>query len=261
MNKNLITLAFCIFCIFNGIFSVLGQKKEASVQDQIITIQVDNQPLGRVFRQLMENYDVAIGFEESILDRNHSDYNFQTNLPSVGTLKLVSGDSELDIEVEREFSAKEHKVTLNIRNGKLSEVLDKIANQMVNYKWEVSNGVINIIPIRSRDERFTDLMETKIAKFELEKGKSVNDITISIVKLREFGGWLRKNKLHFNLARSGSSVLLNAQYGRKLDEAMSFSNLTFRELLNEITKIKKGGWILSWESVSTKGDEYIKIDI
>jgi hypothetical protein len=261
MNKNLITLVFCVFFILNGMFSVFGQKKEVSIQDQKITIQADKQPLGKVFRDLMENYNISIGFEESILDRNHSDYSFQTNSPSVGTLKLVSDNSELNIEAERAFSAKEHKITLNIRNGKLSKVLDKIVSQMINYRWEISDGVINIIPIRGRDERFNDLLETKIDKFDLEKGKTVNDITLSIVKLREFRGWLRKNKLHFNLAHTGSSILLNAQYGRKLDESMSFSNLSFRELLNEITKIKKGGWILKQESVSIQGDEYIKIDI
>lgn len=245
------------------ILSTFGQEKRGSLEDQIITIQMDKQPLGVVFRYLMETYNIPIGFEQSILDRNHSDYSFLTNLPAVGKTEIedVSKGIELSVTVERVFSVKEHPITVKINDGKLSEVFDKIVSQMKNYKWEINDGVINIFPINGRDERFKELLETKIEKFELAKGNTVKGITITIMTLREFGSWRRKNKLHFNPARTGASILLEAQYGRKLDSSMNFYNLNFRELLNKITKIKKGGWILKWESVSENGVENIDLDI
>lgn len=264
MKKIIVIITLCCTMIFLiGMFPALGQKKEVALQDQRITIQMDKQPLGVVFKYLMETYDIQLGFEQSILDRDHSDYSFQTNLPSIGKKQMesIDGSIKLDIEVEREFLAEKHTITVNIKDGRLSDVLDKIVSQMANYKWEVNDGVVNIFPISDRDKRFIELLETKVENFSLANGKTVNDITLGILKLKEFGGWLRRNKLHFNPARTGSSILLNAQYGRTLDSGMNFSNLSFRELLNKITKTKKGGWILKWRSVSENGEEHIDLDI
>jgi hypothetical protein len=279
MSKNLIIAIVCTVILLSGVVSILGQKKGADLQDQIITIRADKQALGTIFQYLMETYDIPIGFEESILDREHFDYSFQTNLPAVGKAEMENADKgiKLDIEVQRVFTAKEHPITVNVTNGKLSEVFDTIVSQMTNYKWEVNDGVVNIFPIRGRDERFKELLETGIQKFELRKfklktndgdesseeslkTKTVRDITYSIMVLKEFGGWLKRNKLDFNPARSGSSILLNAQYGRAVDSGMNFSNVSFRELLNKITKTKRGGWILKWESISND-KEYIGLDI
>lgn len=264
MIKKIVTiLVYCSIILLIGVTLTLGQEKEDSLQTQKITIQMDKQPLGEVFRYLMETYNVPIGFEQSILDRNHSDYNFLTNLPAVGKAEFedINKNTELSVKVERVFTAKEHTITVNITNGKLSEVFDKIVSQMKNYKWEFNDGVVNIFPIHGRDERFQELLETKIEKFELAKGNTVEGITITIMTLREFRNWLSKNKLHFNPARTGPSILLNAQYKRKMDISINFSNLSFRELLNKITKIKKGGWILKWQGVFNNGIENIDLDI
>lgn len=223
---------------------------------------MEKQALGSVFRYLMESYDIPIGFEESILDSGHSEYAFQTNLPSVGRGKTATSDgrANLEIEVERIFTAEKHPITLDIRNGKLSEVLDRIVDQMANYRWEINDGVVNIFPIRGRDKRFEELLETKIETFNLAAGKTVNDITFRILIMKEFKAWLSKNDLRFNPARTGSSILLKAQYGRTLETELKFSELNFRELLNKITKAKKGGWILKRQSVSND-KEYVYIDI
>jgi len=62
--------------------------------------------------------------------------------------------------------------------------------------------------------------------------------------------------------RTGLDFVIKAQYGRTIDEEMNFSNPTFRELLNKVTKIEKGGWILKWKWVSkSTGKELIDIDV
>ncbi len=91
---------------------------------------------------------------------------------------------------------------------------------------------------------------------------TIEDITINIVLLPEFRNFMNENNFHFSNIREGTNFVIKAQYGRTLNEEMDFSNLTFRDLLNKITKIKKGGWILKWRYVlKTTGKELIDIDI
>jgi len=264
MNKKIIiTAACCTMILLIATASALAQGNEVDLQEQRITIRLSKQPLGVVFKYLMETYDISIGFEQSILDRDHSDYSFQTNLPSLAEKRMESLDRRvrLDVEVESFFEAKKHRITVIVENGALKDVFDQIVREMGNYKWEINDGVVNIIPVRGRDERFKELMETEVKNFSLQKGMTVNDITFRIIRSSAFNRWLRINKLHFNPARTGSSILLRAQYGRALDGGMNFSDLNFRELLNKITKSKKGGWILKWRSTSANGEEHIDLDI
>lgn len=263
MTKKLAIIVSCCTMIFLiGISPGLGQKNEVDLQGRRITIQMEMQALGTVFAYLMKKYEIPIGFEESILDRGHSDYYFWTNLPCIGvdTNKSANGVSKNETSEQGFFETK-HPITVRISNGKLSDVLDQIVEQMKNYKWEINDGVVNIFPLRGRDERFKDLLETNIASYSLADGKTVDDISRSILKLPEFGRWSSKNKLEFLPLRSGVVYILNQQYGRRLDNSMSFSNLRFRKLLNEVTKIKKGGWILKWNGFSANGEERIDLDI
>ncbi|HMT07579.1 MAG TPA: hypothetical protein PKA82_06210 [Pyrinomonadaceae bacterium] len=165
------------------------------------------------------------------------------------------------MEFERLFEAAEHPITVNVENGTLSQVLDQIVDQMKNYKWEMSNGVVNIFPIKGRDPRLKDLLETNISRFRLSEKSRVKDITEQIQLSREFNGWLRKNNLKFSGSRSGADALIDAQYGRQIDSAMDFANLSFRDLLNKICSVKKGGWLLKLADKSSNGQEYLDLDI
>lgn len=265
MKKRSAILAIC--CIITYLAEAtyaFGQELETDVTDKQITIKMEKQPLGLVFRYLMENYDIPIGFEQSILDRGHIEYSFDTNLPAVATHKQQNADGSVKMSTTSEsaFNAKSHPITLDFENGTLKDVFDQIVKQMENYKWEINQGVVNIIPIKGRDERFEKLLELKIKKFTFEKGKTVQDIAANIASLPEFRSFLKENNFHFSDFREGMNFVRKAQYGRTVDSAMDFSNLTFREILNRAAKIKKGGWILKWRYVSkTTGKELIDIDI
>jgi hypothetical protein len=133
---------------------------------------------------------------------------------------------------------------------------------MSNYKWEINDDVVNIYPIKGRDEKFQALSDLMIEKFVFEEGSTVEDITTKIQSSREFLRFMYKNNLVFLGIRTGVNYELKAQYGRKLQVSMDFSKIKFRDLLNKITKIKRGGWSLRWEKLSEKtGKEYIDIDI
>jgi hypothetical protein len=264
MKKAAFFILCCMTIYLLGTLSISAQKKEIKLEDMRITIKMEKQPLGFVFRYLMENYEIPIGYEQSILDRQHIDFLFHTNLPAVATFKQQNADGSIKMThiSETAFQAKLYPITVNFQNGKLKDVFDKIIEQMQNYKWEINDGVVNIIPVNGRDERFAKLLELPIESFTFKKGETVLDISKKIQAAREFRLFMGKNKLFFIPYRAGSDFVIEAQYGRKVDEEMNFSNLKLRDLLNKITKIKKGGWILRWKYYSKQHDlEFIDIDI
>ena len=265
MNKKRYIVVLCCLIIYMvGTSSVFGQEARTGLKDKRITITMEAQPLGEVFRYLMQNYDIPIGFEESVLDRGRSDYAFETNGPSVAQLKMRSADGRVTLTDTgwRVFRAEIHPITLYIEDGSVEEVFNEIVRQMENYKWEINDDVVNIFPIKGRDERFEKLLGMRINRFTLEKGKTVEDITKNIQSLPEFVSFMQANKLHFTGYREGTNFIVQAQYGRAIREKMDFSDLTFRELLNRITKVKRGGWRLKWKWISAStGEEHIDIDI
>lgn len=263
-KKTAIVMLYGLIIYLVGTVSVLGQEKKIDLKDTRITIKMENQPLGKVFKYLMENYDIPIGFEQSILDRDHSDYDFYTNVPAAATHRMANADGSITVTTtgERIFKAELHPITVNAENEKLEEVFTQIVEQMLHYKWEINDGVVNIFPTQGRDERIEKLLELNIKKFTFEKGKTIEEITTSIQSLHEFLRFMYKNKLLFTGGRHGSNFLLTAQYGKTIEVGMDFSNLALRELLNKITKIKRGGWILKWKRMSvTTDEEHIDIDI
>lgn len=239
------------------------QETTVDLKDKRITIRMEAQPLGEVFEYLMKNYDITIGFEESTLDRGRSDYIFHTNVPGKPVHKMQSADGSIKFTTtsKRVFRAELHPITLYIEDGSVEEVFNEVVRQMENYKWEINDDVVNIFPVKGRDKRFEELMGTGVKRFTFEEGKKVEDITTNIMLLPEFGSFMRKHKLRFTGVRVGVNFVLEAQYGRVVDEGMDFSDLTFRHLLNRITKVKRGGWRLRWRGFKADGEEYIDIDI
>jgi len=241
----------------------LAQDRRVEFQGSKISIHMDKQPLGLVIRYLMEKYDIPIGFEQATLDREHNDYNFDTNTPSTGVKNLTSSDGRVQarLTTSHSFKGKSHLITVDSDNAVLEDVMNTIVRQMKNYTWVINNGVINIFPKRARDDRFEKLLEMKVLNFTVQKGQPVSAITTEIMALPEFKKFLLENNLHFSGLRGGSDTLVRAQYGRFLENDIRLSNVTFRQLLNEATKIKRGGWILKRKLYSRPEEEHIDIDI
>jgi hypothetical protein len=265
MNKKKAIIILCCVIIYSaGTFPVFGQEPETDLRNKRITIRMEQQPLGVVFKYLMEKYDIPIGFEQSTLDRELPDYEFHANLPGQPQARTQSADGSITFTTtaDRVFEAKSHSITVDAGDERLEKVFDQIVGQMENYKWEINDGVVNIFPVKGRDERFEKLMGLSIQRFTFAEGKTVKDITTSLLALPEFVRFLKDNKLSFTGYRHGANFILKAQYGRRINVGMDFSDLTFRDLLNKITRIKRGGWVLKWKwFMKAPGWELIDIDI
>ncbi len=229
-----------------------------------VTVQFERQPLSIVFGYLMTKYEVPIGFEESILDQTHNDFDFETNLPlsAAKTLTTSNGDTDVIVTARRNHPVSNHFITLNIVNGRLDEVFNSIVRQMGNYQWQIADGVVNIFPKKGRDPRYEALLKMKVAGFTLKSGETIGSISQKLRSLPELKEFLTRNKLYFNPSRSGIDFLLSAQLDRTVPSQIKCANITFLDLLNKITNVKKGGWMIKKsDKYGTPTKEYIDIDI
>src|ERR687883_495587 len=90
IRKQVIICVSLVMILIAGVSSVRGQEKKPGLKDKRITIKMNKKPLFDVFMRLIYDYDVAIGFEESTLDSEHDDYQFETNVPYDGAIKKES---------------------------------------------------------------------------------------------------------------------------------------------------------------------------
>jgi hypothetical protein len=251
--KSKCFLVFYIAILALSSFNVFAQERQVKLKDKRITINMTQKPLFTVFTRLIEKYDIAIGFEESILDRDHRHYEFQTNV-AIDKYKVeYQSDKEFSPPVP-EFS--QHLLTVNFKDAKLESVMDSIVRQMENYDWEISNEVINIFPIRGRDSRLKKLLDVRVRSFGVGIGAEVGSIQAQLMLfLPEFKIFLKENNLDFNAARNGSAF-----NDRIIPDGMGFNDLSFKELLNVITKSKRGGWILQIKTQKDNPDkEFVEI--
>ena len=218
-HKIIILLLLTCLC-FSFSFA---QDNSTDLKDKKITLKLKDARLSIVFLHLMVKYDVPIGMEGSTLDNDNADYMFNPNLPYVVPNSRRS-DGYLDV--------KGHLLTLDFENASLETVMDEIVRQMKNYKWEINDEVVNIIPIKGRDKRFEKLLAMHIRNFSFKKGFMIAQIRNNIIDLPEVQKFLGEQKI---LSTKWHVYGVNSY--RELPVEINFSNLSLRDLLNKITKI------------------------
>lgn len=255
MRKQMGILWTVVLVLSTGILTVHGQEKNEEIKEKRVTVQMTRKPLFDVFMRLIYDYDVAIGFEESSLDRNHNDYHFETNIPDKDAATSTKG-GRTKITFGGRPTIENHLISLNHENARLEDVINDIVKQMQNYDWEINDGVINIFPAKGRNPSFKRLLELRIHEFVVWKGAEVGMIQpLIVLQLPELRKFLDDNNL---LAESDRVAPWFIE--RPLPYGMKFSNLSLRELLNAITKSKRGGWIIRHRKFSNgSGKESIEL--
>ena len=244
MNTNKLLMAFLLILLTHFLVIVaVGQNDTEQLLEKRVSISFEKESLGKILGHLIENYGISFGLEESSLDMDHNDYDYEPNLiNSVDWGKGAIGQSTYSVHsVQPVFEVERHTITVKVENVTLKNVIQLIVNQMANYKWELDNGVVNIFPSQGRDPRFERLLSLKIKNFSLIKPNlAVGMVYSRVTALPEFKQFLKENNMGLDNIRPG----LVDHLFRKLPHNLQFENLTLRELLNKITAVKKGGWIL-----------------
>jgi hypothetical protein len=232
-------------------FSTFAQDKTNSddLKDKMITIQMKDKSLRDILAVLTIKYDIPVGFEESTLDLEHDDYDFIVNQPytSQREIKVVSGFTPI----------KKHWLSINANDERLENVLNSITGQMQNYQWEINDGVVNIFPSKGRNKKFEELLNLRIQQFTLKNPSPIFLLRTKLFALPEVNQHSKENNIYYSNSRSDFNFT-----DRRLGVDLDFSDLSLREILNKITKIKRGGWILKRSDIHSQEDkEFFDIQI
>lgn len=126
----------------------------------------------------------------------------------------------------------QYHLNIDLENSPLEDVLNEIVGQETGYKWELRDGVINIIPITLRDHFVEKLLSTEIRRFDQPKKLGKFQIRDAIVGLPEVVALFKANGItasHYGYAYTPS---LQANEGIDL----SVSGTDLRGLLNKVIR-------------------------
>lgn len=231
------------------------EESNLSVVDRAITLKLENQEFSRFTNFLTRDLKIPIGFEESLLDAGHRDYEFEPNLPFIRKDVDSRGKTVLVTGLERVPSATEHLISVDVTNRKLSEVMDIVVGQMQNYSWSYENGVIRIIPTKGRDPITEALLKVPIPEVSVEKEVLICDLRLELPGLPEIAKFLNDHKLRTK------TLFLAGNCYRAIGEDISLKNVTFEGLLNEIVRKKGGAWAVRYKKLGKSGYDPNTLDL
>ena len=132
--KKYFTVGILILCLVTSLNAsstpALQGHSDERLLSRKIELHMKEATLMHVLSTLAVIHRVPIGIEYSLADRN------------------------------------EPKLLVNSKDGSLTEILDSIIKQEPLYRWEVTDGVINFVPVRDRDQFFETLMNTSVSRYD-----------------------------------------------------------------------------------------------
>ncbi|MBS1794364.1 MAG: hypothetical protein JSS81_10950 [Acidobacteria bacterium] len=241
MNIDLLRKGIAaVFWTGLSIVAAFGQQTEPALRDRPITLHRENASLALIMVDLIEDFDVPVGFEESSLDHDHDDYFFDVNLPCWEDCFDENGRLRVKTPKDTVVKVKNHLLTIDADNEPLARVLDRIVAQMGYYRWEIVDDVVNIIPSEGRDKRFEALLDLRIPHFknvdyQKRESKHMDNVRWGLALLPEVVDFFKENNIRFSTEERFTQR-------RELSVPIEYRDLTLRQLLNRYTKLKRGGW-------------------
>jgi len=210
MRTRKMLKAFCgivvllLFCEMS-----FGQTSEAKVLNKRVeAVRIDLSSLHLALSELASKYGIPIGLE---------------------TIKEDGLESE-------------EKITIDVPEGTIKDVLDAIIQAAPRYEWEVVDGVINVLPKENRDSFLKGILDTSIKEFTIKPGQSKISVRGAITNLPEV-----KEKLKAANVSPLNLEFVSTEFA-KLSESFSLDarNKTVRSILNQIIRKSNAKyWLVS----------------
>lgn len=214
--KKYFTVGILILCLVMSINASSGLTLQSSERllSRQIEIHLKEATLMNVLSTLEVVHRVPIGIEYSLADQN------------------------------------EPRLVVESKNDSLKEILDSIVKQEPLYSWEVSDGVINFVPVRDRDPFLETLMNTSVSRYDPGKWTIKFQLRNAIGNTPEVKKLLESNNK--TLAKYEDYVYYPSIYTKKGVD-LSASNMTVRGILNQIVrKSEHKGWSIGWSDKEKK---------
>ena len=174
---------------------VVGQVLSKDLTTQTLTLRVENETLITSLATLAVEYRVPIGLEVAF---NHND---------------------------------KTRLSFDVKNESLEKILDLICRQEPAYRWEVRDGVINLVP-KSTDQFLSKLLDTHVSRFAPKKGLNKFELRNVVADLPEVKNFLYLNDV--TVSRLEYPTYPSVYSNEDLD--LSISNTNVRGVLNKIIR-------------------------
>ena len=150
------------------------------------------------------------------------------NIYQICAILSVSKGIPIGFEANTDFDSDKDNVSIEIKAGTVREILDLLVKKETNYSWELRDGVINVYPIRLRDETLKTLLETKIKNFSWKKDAGKLGIIKSLSNLDEVNTTVNSKQIRLSIAITDEFVDQNAIAN------IDVSDTNLRGVLNKI---------------------------
>lgn len=210
--RRVASIGIVLLCAFvsSGLRPAAGAQPAPAqdLLDRRITLELGDATLRLALGTLSATYDVPIGVEYSV---THSD---------------------------------QRTINLDFKDGTIKEVLDSIVKQEPLYRWELVDGVVNVVPTRDRDPFIEAFLNTPVDRFDPGKWTSIFQVREAIGHIPEVRRMLEANRKTFYTG--GVYVKRPSIYAKK-DVDLSISRTTVRGLLNRIIgESEHNFWSIGW---------------
>jgi hypothetical protein len=190
----------------------LSQASPDDLLKQRLTVKIDEDPFITVLATLSVEHRIPIGLE----------------------LGTVSYDG--------------FRRSIDVTNVPLEHILNLICQNWPAYRWEVTDGVVNFVPLSTRDPLVVQLLTTRINHFSPGKGIDKFELRNSILDLLEVKNFLKANDI--STFRLGDPARTSDNIG---DVDLSVSYTDVKGILNKVIRESdRKFWVVSHRPQETK---------
>ena len=164
-------------------------------------------------------------------------------------LARITVQSEISIGFERsKLDGPDSTITFDGPPKPALELLNLIVQQVPIYKWEVRDGVINVLPVNGRSSLLEKFRALPVEKFEARSTLIKFELRNRIFDLPQVQQFLNENKLHTDRLRDYG--YRPSIYARDVD--LSVSNTNVEGLINNIIRLGEHNfWSLALDDKGT----------
>lgn len=230
LRKTSLKLAVCVLACIVGApgrpaaQSPAGRGKGADLaQLPLQNIQIEADSVEELVAHIAFACNIPVGLEVA-QDENAGTRTGRTD----GLLRAPVG---LGIAQDEDMGAATYQ--LNLKKGKLSDLLTQFVTEHDRYTWQIDGGVVSIFPKDGhRDPLLRELLATEVSNFSVKEKTDCQTFAQSLLNAPEVKKTLEGYALTYDTGRFGGFYI--QQLGQSF--SLNLSNVQLKEILDRVVK-------------------------
>lgn len=193
ISPGILLISLLLICVMNSV----GQSKKCDLLDRKITLHVSQGTFVYTLGKLAQDYEIPLGLEKSV---KHTD---------------------------------EAKININVEEKSLRDVLNLLMEQEPEYKWELTNNVLNFTPNRNRNEFLSTFLNLPVSQIVYPKENDGNSLRETILALPEVAQLMKSKGVKYAEYMNDPSF---QPLFSKENLNPTASNITIKDFLNQVIR-------------------------